>query len=227
MGTVVVVGLLPPQAQRIAEEFPRRGLKFIPRDREREVPELIRGFDHVLVMTKFISHVTWHQVPSSKVVPINGGLTQLKAKLAKLLPPEEAHPEEPPIMATLVDYSALRTAKPGDRLFFKRPHGTSKKKHWSAVGVSRSYYKTHHGIVTEQHEADGGIDIVVNGTVPLGTPVAKPEAVPEVFHESLQQFWMDAYLHLISACPGLPDGLLASRSDAAVAALRQRFPEAA
>lgn len=219
---VAVVGLLPAQARRIADHFPKSGLKFVPKEREREVGEITASLDRVVVMTKFISHSTWYSVPREKILPVNGGLTELRRKLLKIAAPDAAKiPAQPARVLDMpaTDYQAIKTAKPGEVLLFPRPEHTTKTAFEKQVSAMRSYYKRTHGIETEQRSTEKGVEIVVNGTLASAqdaAPVERP--APET-----ADFWMQAYLRFISACPGADDDGLASRADAAVTAFQARF----
>ncbi len=221
---LAVVGLLPGQAKRIAQEFPTSGLKFVPRDREREVPAITAAFDTVIVMTKFISHQTWHQIPRAKLKPINGGLSDLRRQLQRLLPgPPKEQPKKPTPQVNLkpnampdTDYTPLKTAEPGEVILFPRPEDIPIALFEKQVTAARSYYRRHHQLETEQRTTDKGIEVTVNGT--LGT--TKRPAKPVVGEAGL---WSQVYVGFIAAQPGASDEFLVERADAAVAAYKQRF----
>ena len=231
LSKTAVVGLLPAQAQKIAKDFPRSGLKFVPRDREREVSTITGALDHVLIMTKFISHTTWHSIPREKVTPVNGGLSDLRNKLRKLervLPPvpvERPESLELPDMAD-ADYSAIKFADPGQVLVYKRPSNLSMATFEKQVAAARSYYKRKHSIETEQKPVDQTIHITVNGKLdktPPVEPTPAPTPAPIEATETVRRLWADTYVSFVRSLPGAPDEALAARADAAVAAYRERF----
>jgi hypothetical protein len=230
LSRTAVVGLLPGQARKIADEFPLSGLKFVPRDREREVPVLTADFDNVVVMTKFISHATWHQIPKEKLRPCNGGLTDLRKKLQKLHLQTKPITVAPKVVQRIeqetadvpeTDYSAIKTAEPGTVLTFKRPPRVALVAFERQVMAARSYYKRHHHIETEHKVTDHGVEITVNGRLTPSIPVsAKPSSAAEV-----KKLWSESYLRFITVSPGASDEALARRADAAIAAYKERFEE--
>lgn len=231
LSNVAVVGLLPRQAQRVAAAFPQSGLKFIPRDREREVSTITAQMDRIVVMTKFISHHTWREVPREKITPVNGGITELKAKLRSLV--RKAHkpkpnqmleqsslrPQESVPVASTADYTQIKTAAPGSVLRFRRPDDVPLTVFEKQTSAARSYYKRAHGIETEQQTTDDGIEVTVLGTRDSAPSIARKSATTE----ANQAFWTEAYLRMLTALPGIDPQELARRADEAVAAFQQRF----
>lgn len=228
--STVVVGLLPSQVRRVADEFPKSGLKFIPRDREGELHVLAKSFDNVVVMTKFISHSTWFLIPREKVRPVNGGLTALKRMLRSLLTPASATETRPslkePYMPPAIDYSALKNAAPGEVVKISRPPTVTNKTFQKQVNAMRSYYRRNHAIETTLRSLDDHVEIFVVSrggvTAKEGEPAKTAAVLPD--DSNVKQLWSEAYLRLISSLPGCTDDVYASRADAAVAAYLQRFP---
>lgn len=237
--STVIVGLLPGQARRIADEFKQTGLKFIPRDRERELHVLTKDFDNVVVMTKFISHASWFLLPKDRIRPVNGGLSDLKRKLRSLLSsdskPAAKSAQKEPYMPEAIDYSPLKNAAPGEVVRIVRPPTTTVKTFQKQLTAMRSYYRRMHAVETTQRILDDHAEVIIvsrGGVTADGmkeqakTPAKESDksAYTPSSDQAMRQFWSDAYLRLITSQPGATDETLAARADAAVQAYRQRFP---
>jgi hypothetical protein len=236
----LVVGLLPPQARKVAEAFPGCGLKFMSREREREVGAVAESFDHVVLMTKFISHKVQDQVPREKRELVNGGITDLRRRLKQILTPVkiEATKTVEPKPSAERDFSFLKDSKVGEVLHFKRPSDTSRDTWTKQVSAVRSYYRLRHGVITEGRTVEDGVMVTITARrapevadasykAPEAAPAAAPEAPLMVASNSEQRaFWRETFLRYVTALPGATAAELAAKADAAVAVLALRFPEA-
>jgi hypothetical protein len=198
-------------------------------------------------MTKWIAHKVTDKLPKEKTHLCNGGPSQLIATLRRMAPkiqdtrqptPETTFTEDT-TMAAMGTYAGIKSAKPGDTLEYKRPAQMAMVKFENQVSAVRSYYRRNHGVKTEQKTLDGAtIRVIVNGlvsqplvSVPASgatvTPIKKPADAVAPLPAATAQLWLDTYARFITIAPGASDEMLAARADAAVAAYRVRFEQAA
>lgn len=198
---VVIVGLDSAQASLIEREYRRHfRLRIFHEDARRTasvVADAVAHADRAFIMTRFVGHDFTASLDNQMVTPIHGGLAKLRealnsvvkhlppppAPVHKPLPPPPPHtPLAPLLMAGLKqnDFSALKTAKPGEVLAFKRPHNVGKDVFERQVANSRSNYRTRYGVHTSMEWAGDEIHVLVEKVAPAEPTAPDKETETEV-----------------------------------------------
>jgi hypothetical protein len=257
---VVVVGMLSRQEQLVpVNEYRNLKISFANGGRRYGLSsqDAFREADRIIVMTKFVSHSLTDMLDKRKTTLIRGGFGKLKDTLdnlnktaavqsiAAVEAANESVLEETEEMASeKINFSAFKTAKPGDVLIFKRPPHTTLAKFEIALQIARSYYKRNHGVLSEIPEfKDGRAEVLVTEVKgkAINKPVLtkqeqaedasvktatekEPGPIDSRFVELERAFWQEVYL---TAMRHNPAGLAhhhAEVANDAVDALRKKIP---
>lgn len=235
---VAVVGLLPQQANIIASEFPRLDLRFLNKNEKHGREDFWQNTDRIMVMTKFVSHALYDKLDRGKTVHIHGGLTRLRHALSTLniidkfdrLPvaiDETGFIHEDHDMVDKLDFTVLKTAKPGDLFEFSRPPKQTIDKFDQQIQQARSYYKRIHNVLTTVERKDDKAFILVTQVGEAAPEASKPIVVNEPIQDarptgdpSHQQFWRDAFLQHMLVTHGLNIPASIEAANQALAAYR-------
>lgn len=83
---IVIVGLLPEQQKLTQSKFPHLNFAFAPNHGGTNLANQAREADHVVLMTKFISHTAQERIKSKDVhiIPVHGGMNDLWKSLGEI-----------------------------------------------------------------------------------------------------------------------------------------------
>lgn len=237
MSRTLIVGLLPAQAKSVFKSFPNNGLKFLSKEQDHRIGDLVNGFDNVVVMTKFISHSSYSSVPKDKLHHVSGGLTDLKRTILKVTKQLAEKPMSSSEAIEASEFSQIRDAAPGTVLRFTRPRVQTLEQFKRNVMATRSYYKRRWNIHTEQRDAGEGegegqvVFVTVNGCLPSATAeqgapdtTVQDVAAAKFVSTSDADFWQKVYLSQVQCFPTATPEQWAPVADQALAQYQSRFP---
>lgn len=238
---VVIVGLLQRQFGDIETEFPELDLRHVRNDISTPdiSPALLRAADHVVCMTRFISHGHVEQVKSicdpARVTYLStsSGITPLRAKLSALsnqarllsdakvisLPVRDAAP------AYAIDFSALRQAQLGEPLTFTRPNAMPAHVFRSECESALTFYRKETGLplaveVTSNRAVFTIPETLARAEAQLLEPSERPESA-----RNTRRFWRDVYLESYRLRPNADAAEHARYADAAMSGWLSLFPK--
>lgn len=158
-----VVGLIPPQIEQMKARLKGYTLEFLSRDIESKTANVVtfcKSVDKVILMKRFISHVTNDAVPASKRVLITGGTSMAIERVKQLMGCPVV-----PAPVNVAPQSAIPTnefnARPSHAIYKVKPVLQSAKGHPSRTTASAAKPGVAKEILTIRPTATGTYDYAI------------------------------------------------------------------
>lgn len=248
---VVVVGLLAKQSsvfEAEAHRWPHLSIHFASKNKlHTGRDKQLAHADRILVVVKFESRLVDSTLDRSKIVNLQGGMTNLRHALDSLNSSAKVVGDAPAPKTsqikefdlTRTDYSSIKNGKPGEVVVFTRPDGVAAHKFKQSIANTRTFHKREYGIETEVEWRGAKAYITITKVRDEEMPMVEPlrgtdplPTMPMLPAGSLQlpaptmDFWKAAFLQVM-ATEDLSMEQYAAKADEAVAQLRLRYPEVA